>query len=477
MKSKSLIVTARWLLILLAFISPWKTTLAIQLPGPLVETEWLADHRGEVVVLDVRKDAASYLGHPGKHSEKPNLKLLVGHIPGAVSVPWKKIVVTAEEQGVKLKSMLPTPEAFTQLMQASGVNKNSAVVIVGRGSMAKDQAYATRLYFTLKYFGHDNVALLNGGMAKWAKDGRQLAYDTENPAKGDFAISEVRKHLLATTDDVENAIGKGDVQLVDCRTEDFYLGASYKRNFVSQKHKGHFPGAKSMPFVLVAENWAPAKLFSSEEISKLAALKGVDLKKPTITYCNTGVVASLTWYALHELEGNQQTQLYDGSMHAWSSMESEQRLASLEAVAEPETDHEERPTRIEGVESVTVSARPPRSLQSLVDQRWEELRQRREEYFDAVSGRHLFQPPWMTARDEALDDLRDRMREFHRQNRDLMAVQHDTYRRLYSPWSQAFHDWAKARHFAQQMEQLDREELLDELRFGHVYAPWGPVGY
>ncbi len=304
MKSGKLSFTVYWLLAPLALLLVWTSTLAVQVPGPLVDTGWLADHEGEVVILDVRKDASSYLGKPPGPDTKPNLKKLVGHIPGAVSVPWKRIVVKGEEQGVKLKGMLPTPAAFTELMQERGVNNDHAVVIAGRGSNTKDQAFATRLYFTMKYFGHDNLALLDGGTAQWAKEGRPLEYVAREPARGDFNVTETREHLLASTQDVENAIRQGDTQLVDCRTEDFYLGVNYKRKFVSPQYKGHLPGAETLPSVLVADNWGPAKLFSRAEIQKLAALKGVDLRQPTITYCNTGVLASLPWFVLHELDGN-----------------------------------------------------------------------------------------------------------------------------------------------------------------------------
>ena len=120
---------------------------------------------------------------------------------------------------------------------------------------------------------------------------------------------------------------------------------------------------------------------------------------------------------------------------------------------------------------------PPRSLQSLVDERRDLLRQRRERYFDAFSGRHFLQPPWMIVHDDMRKLYRDRMREAHRQYRDASRLHHDAYRRLYMPWSQVFHDWAEARRYALQMEQLDRKEMLDNIRFGRVYAPVGPFRY
>lgn len=456
---------------LLTLLLAWTTTSALQMPNPLVETGWLADHQGEVVILDVRESAASYLGKPLGPGEKLNLKKLAGHIPGAMSVPWKKVVAKGGEQGVTLKAMLPTEEAFTALMQESGVGNGSAIVIAGRGVTAKDQAHATRLYFTLKYFGHDNVALLDGGTAQWAMEGRPLVYTPETPSKGDFAVTEVREHLLAGTKDVEKAIASGKPQLVDCRTEDYYLGLNFKRGFVTPEDKGHLPGAKSMPFVLVADNAGPAKLFSPEEMHQVAALKGVDLDAPTIAYCNTGVTASLDWFALHELLGNGNTRLYDGSMHAWSIVDASHEVVALAQTAgELAQEEAVQPAAESSLQALLVQG--PRSLQTLVDQRRDALRRRRNDYFDALSGRRLYQPAWVTAREQKQDDYHDSVRAAHRQYRDTMRLYRDAMRGAYAPWSRSYHDWAEMRNYVTQMEHLDRQELLNDLRLTQAYLPW-----
>ena len=407
-----------------AFGLTWTSAAAMQVPGPLVETDWLAEHEGAVVVLDVRKDATSYLGTPPKPGEKPTINKLTGHVPGAVSVPWKKVVAKGVEQGTALKAMLPAPEAFSALMQESGVNNDSAVVIAGRGATAKDQAYAARLYFTLKYFGHDNVALLNGGTAQWAQEGRPLAYTEEPVTKGTFVVTGTRDELLADTNEVDEAAKSGGAQLVDCRTEDQYLGLTFKRNFVASEHRGHIAGAKLLPFVLLGDNAGPAKLYSAQELRDVAALKGVDLSAPTILYCNTGVTASLGWFALHEVLGNEETRVYDGSMHAWSTLNPAHQVVSLaEATAEAVTEEAAGPDAETGLRTALIT--PPRSLQTLVDERRDALRHRRNGLFDAASGRHLFQPAWMTAREEMMDGYRDSLRVTQRQYRDTMKLYRD----------------------------------------------------
>lgn len=447
-------------------------TAALDLPGPLVGTGWLAENQGEVVILDVRKDAGTYLGQPPAADEKPDLKKLTGHIPGAVSVPWKRVIAKGDEQGVTLKAMLPTPEAFAELMRESGVGTDSAVVIAGRGLNAKDQAYAARLYFTLKYFGHDGVALLDGGTAQWAHEGRPLAYTPETPQPGDFAVTRIRHHLVADTADVEEAVTSGDVQLVDCRTEDFYLGLTHKRGFVPPEQQGHLPGAKTLPFMMLSDNSGPAKLYTPEQMRDVARLKGVDLTRPTISYCNTGVTASLGWLTLHELLGNEQTRLYDGSLHAWSTLVPEHGVVTLAQAVQDTTAADASPTRGADAALQAAPGSPPRSLQTLVDERRDTLRRRRNDFFDALSGRHFYQPAWMARREAMVDDYRDDVRAAHRQHRDTLHLYHDAVRGGLSPWTRAHRDWAEIRSFVNQMEQLDRREALDNLRFTHAYVPW-----
>ncbi len=160
-----------------------------------------------------------------------------------------------------------------------------------------------------------------------------------------------------------------------------------------------------------------------------------------------------------------------------TSANPEPQIVALEDVAEEEAARTEETATGEAAEHTAALPLPPRSLQSLVDERRDQLRRRRERYYEAFSGRHFLQPPWMFVHDQRMDVYRDRMREAHRHYRDAMRFHHDVYRSLYMPWSQSFHDWAEARHYALQMEQLDREELWDDMRFGQVYGPAGLFRY
>lgn len=458
------------------------SALALDLPGPLVETGWLADHQGEVVILDVREEAASYLGQPPAPDAKPSLKELSGHIPGAIAVPWARIVAKGEEQGVALKAMIPGRDAFAGLMQASGVNNGSTIVIAGLGKTAKDQAHAARLYFTLKYFGHDKVALLDGGTAQWAMEGRPLAYTPETPGTGDFQVREIRAHLLAATPEVEAAAASGGQQLVDCRTEDFFLGLTAKRGFVAPEHKGHVAGSRSLPFVMLADNAGPARFYGVEDMRRVAALKGVRLDAPTIVYCNTGVTASLGWYALHELLGNAETRLYDGSMHAWSKVDPAHTVTSLAQLDKQPADGEEgEVTAGEGAAMPDAGdlqgyfPNPPRSLQSLIDERRDLQRQRRTERFDAYTGRRASLPVGLAAYDDAVRQHQDALRQLYRERRDYDQWQHDSWMDAFCPWSRPLRERTRQRSYLMQMEQLDRQELRDAHLLGVPFALTGPA--
>jgi thiosulfate/3-mercaptopyruvate sulfurtransferase len=330
-----------WALLILTLWLAGSQAASVQVPGPLVETDWLQENLKGVVLLDVREDAESFqkraksgsgpagLQTCGAMSKEKAPLVVSGHIPGATLVPWKEVVGKRKEGKVELKGMLPSKQAFEELMQKSGVNDNSAVVITSEGQDPKQVLHTTRLYWTLKYFGHDNVAVLNGGTAQWTKEKRKIEYGKSRPERGNFAASTERSELLAGTDDVLNAMNTGTRQLLDVRGQDQYLGLTYHPEFAKPEAKGHIPGAKNYPITLLVNSAGPvATFYSSKDVLEVSKLLGIDFGKPTITYCNSGAMASLGWFIMHELLGNEKVSLYDGSVHAWS-MDSNRPLVTM----------------------------------------------------------------------------------------------------------------------------------------------------
>jgi rhodanese-related sulfurtransferase len=297
-----------------------------------------------------------------------------------------------------------------------------------------------------------------------------MAYNPDPVVGGDFRVTETRERLIADTEALEEAVRTGTVQLADCRTEDFYLGLNFKRKFVAPEHKGHLDGAKTLPFVLLADNSGPARLFPRDQVQAVARLKGIDLEAPTIAYCNTGTTASLGWFALHEILGNRDTKLYDGSMHAWSTLDPAHPVVALDAADDAASDAADELASTMTVRPALPT--PPPSLQTLVDERRDALRRRRNARFDAVTGRALYRSPMIAALERMSDDYRDARRAAQRRHRDAVRLHQDTMRDVYAPWTRPYHEAAEMRHFLSQMRQLDREEILDGYRFTYGYPPW-----
>ncbi|MBT8420372.1 MAG: hypothetical protein KJO08_05865 [Gammaproteobacteria bacterium] len=327
---------APWLMAFLglAWLASGTLVSAATLPGPVVDTAWLAENLDNVVLLDVRKDVKSFekrsrgaggpvnpCGPGGKKAKAPVRG--DGHIEGAVLISFKKILGSYKHaNGKKVKVILPQKEAFEKLMQGAGVDNDSTVVITSKGQGLSTAAFAARLYWTLKYFGFDNMAILDGGTVQWKLDKHKVKYGSASkPSKGNFTAATERKEILASMDDVIALTkGEGDAQLLDVRGKDLYLGLTYMRKYVLPEGRGHIPGAKNFPVVLMANYRGPAAtLYSKENIEKVAALSDMDLTNtPTVTTCNTGVMASLGWFILSEWLGNKNVRLHDGSMLEWA---------------------------------------------------------------------------------------------------------------------------------------------------------------
>ena len=308
----------KFLLISLIGIGWVNIVFATNVPGPLVETDWLANNQNKVIILDIRKDVKSFSKKPvyskNKKTGKLKLKKVAGHIPGAILVNYKKLRASKKINGREVVKMIVSKNAFEKVMQASGVNKNSAVVIVSKGQGNGDVTMATRLYWQMKYYGHDNMAILNGGMAQWIIDKRAVSSKSSKAKKGNWIATTERKEILATSKDVEAAV-KSKSQLVDTRSISLYLGTWRKKSYVFSN--GHIPGAKPFPNELLSTNM-PAKFLKASDSKSLFKQMGIVPDKKSITYCNSGHLATGSWFVLSELMGNKNVKMYDGSMHQWT---------------------------------------------------------------------------------------------------------------------------------------------------------------
>ncbi len=278
-----------------------------KLPGSLVSTAWLAEHLGDpgVRVVDIRgsvttedlgggRQRATYAGARERYAE--------GHIPGSVFVDWTTDIVDPDAD---VKAQVASPEQFKSAMERIGVGDDSAVVVVDDTG----GHLATRLWWALRYYGHDDVAVLDGGFSHWTREGRPVVREIDELPPATFTPT-VRPELRATLEEVHQGLG-ADRQLLDARDDGMFSGATQRGS-----RGGHIPGAVNLPAAaLMSESgcWR-----SPGEIRALASEAGVSLEQPVTAYCNGGVTATQLLFGLH-LAGMSTDALrnYDGSWNEW----------------------------------------------------------------------------------------------------------------------------------------------------------------
>ena len=266
----------------------------------LVSTEWLANEMG---ASDLRiVDCTRHLPGTGRD---PLAEYEAGHIPGAVFMDLADLV----DSNAPIENTLPPAEKFASRMQSLGLGDGSRIVLYD-DSAVKTSA---RAWFMLKMFGAHDVAILDGGIAKWKAEGRPLTQGKESLRHRHFTAWQDDKDVRTKADMLANLHSK-DEQVVDARGAARWSGAEEDpRPGIAS---GHIPGSFNVPFNTM---FNPDGTFKDK-----AALKatfegaGVDLGKPVITSCGSGVTACVLLFGLH-LIGKEDAALYDGSWTEWGN--------------------------------------------------------------------------------------------------------------------------------------------------------------
>ena len=264
---------------------------AESLPGPLVDVGWLDGNLDKVTLLDVRADVNSFSkrskgGSPvnpcGAGVKGKDAEAVAGHIPGAVLVRWSLLTAQQTVAGQKTDGWLPPGDDFERLMQKSGVNKEQPVVITYKGEKAIETAMAARLYYTLKYFGHNQIAILDGGTAAWIQSDRKVKFGRSKSARGNFAAGPGRTELVAVLSEVRDTSESGNGQLLDVREPAGFLGVARNITSVDPMWHGHIPGSINVPMTLLSNNVGPAAvLFDSDTLRQSLSLMGAVADTPT----------------------------------------------------------------------------------------------------------------------------------------------------------------------------------------------------
>ena len=263
---------------------------------PLVSTDRLARRLGdaEVRVVDATLPLVGQAGH-GRDSYD------AGHIPGAVFFDINAIA----DPDTDLPHMLPSPAAFAQAAGELGLGGDATIVVYDAHGIYS----APRVWWTLRAMGHEDVFVLDGGLKKWVAEGRPVETAAAKPARAQRPLA-FQPDLVADIADVTEVLANGAAQVVDARSAARFRGEAPEPR--ATLRSGHMPGALNLPFNELVD--ADGTLKSADELRTIFA--HIDLTRPIITTCGSGVTASVLALALARL-GRFDVAVYDGSWTEW----------------------------------------------------------------------------------------------------------------------------------------------------------------
>ncbi len=269
------------------------------LPPALVTPEWVATQieLGAIRVLDLSYREASY-----------NSK----HIPKAQFVDWREDIV---DPAFPEHYRLPPRQQMEALMSRLGLTPGSVIVVTDD----LESRLSVRMYLTLKYFGHDNVFVLDGGNNWYERMGHSMTDEVPEFPPTRYTISDTREEYLIHLDLLKEVVDTRAAKLVDGRPLMQYSGERVGRIFhtrVPHPRRGHIPGAINVPWTSNLDD--DGKFKPVEELRSLYRQRGIGQNDPCVAYCNEGLHATMTWFVLRELLGNPNVRLYDESLAEWA---------------------------------------------------------------------------------------------------------------------------------------------------------------
>jgi thiosulfate/3-mercaptopyruvate sulfurtransferase len=267
-------------------------------PEALVDTQWVAERGSgpKVRLIEVDVDTTAYDG---------------GHIKGAIGLNWKTDLQQHPVRDLISKGQLEV--LFSRL----GIAKDHTVVAYGDNN----NWFAAWAFWLLRYYGHPDVRLMNGGRAKWVAEGRELVTDAPSHPPTTYAAATPDQGVRALRDLVMDATKRRDIQLVDVRSPKEYSGELLAPENLPQEgaqRGGHIPRAQNIPWGQAVKEDGTFK--SADELRDLYGSKGVAPERETIAYCRIGERSSHTWFVLTYLLGYPKVRNYDGSWTEWGSL-------------------------------------------------------------------------------------------------------------------------------------------------------------
>ncbi|KUP93341.1 3-mercaptopyruvate sulfurtransferase [Tritonibacter horizontis] len=269
-------------------------------PKNLVSTDWLAAHLKDP---DLRiLDASWYLPQMARDAKAEYAE---GHIPGARFFDIDEI----SDHRSDLPHMAPPVEKFLSRLRAMGVGDGHQVVVYDGAGLFS----AARVWWLFRLMGQTNVAVLDGGLPKWKAEGRALE-DLPPVIRDRHMTVRLQNHLVRDVTQVSSAAKLGDHEIIDARAADRFRGTAPEPR--PGMRAGHIPGSKNVPFTTLLS--ANGTMKDADGLRAVFTAAGVDLGKPAITSCGSGVTAAVLNLALERM-GKHDHALYDGSWSEWGA--------------------------------------------------------------------------------------------------------------------------------------------------------------
>lgn len=276
----------------------------------LVSTEWLAARLDDPTlrIVDIRGKVLPPGSKPRYVPKREDYD--ASHIPGAVFVDWTRDIVDPLDP---VPAQIAQPQAFAATMGRLGIGDSTLVVVYDD----YDHVFAGRLAWALRYYGHDQVRVLDGGWTRWVAESRLTTSDVASPAPATFT-ARARPALRRTADEVARILAAPDALLIDARPPDQFSGA-----VSAARRAGHIPGARNVPYAKLVDP-RTGRFLAAPELARVFAEAGVDvnrLPREVVVYCNGGVSCTVPLNALRML-GRDDVAVYDGSWNEWGNDDS-----------------------------------------------------------------------------------------------------------------------------------------------------------
>ena len=269
--------------------------------SPLVSTDWLAERLSSenIVVLD----ASFFLPNQNRDAKAEYRQT---HIPGAMFFDIDEVA----EPASKLPHMLPSPKDFAEAVGKLGIGNNTWVVTYDNNFYMA----SARAWWMFRVFGHDHVLVLDGGLAAWVNEGKSVDATILRPPSKSFNAS-FRPELVRELSQVRAMLSLPGAQILDARGSGRFHGTEPEPR--PGVRGGHIPGSRNLPYKTLSDE-ASFRVKSLTELEKLFRQAGIDIKRPVVTTCGTGVTASILALGLYLL-GNETVAVYDGSWTEWGT--------------------------------------------------------------------------------------------------------------------------------------------------------------